>query len=730
MPFLRRFLALLAISALALSAAAQTPTRNVSANPGTGALIWPTASTFRSANGLAIGSDIQAYNANLAQLAALSLIADRLPYANGTGTLSLTTLTSFARTLLDDAADTDARTTLGLVIGTNVQAYHVNLAQLASLSLIADRLPYANGTGTLSLATFTAFGRQLIDDADASTARSTLGLGTIATQASSNASITGGSITGITDLAIADGGTGQSTAPLAFAALKQDATTSATGVVELATSAETLAGSSTTLAVTPGTWSYASSAIRNALAPRGGVAFDGTTSGRGLVTLTGQNVGSDPFSVVLTLRVPLATSSAEQDLFNLTPLSSGIGVPEVLVSIPSSSADLRINFRSVSGDKRATVSSFVTNYAGKVIQLCVTRSGTTLTVYINSVSTAFTSSTTGATPPDYDLSITSGFFIVGGNTGRTPLSSQVYSASLYNLALSAADVQEIYELGGGVPERFKFGSLAAKNTSSGTVTGGSVSSFASTATTFSGTPGASGAVVQFAGFTIAAARTYRAKFTATTIPDQGIPRFGFGNGPAAYSVTAGSNDITISTTTTHAGSGIYFFTGSGTATVAWDVSALSVTQLGAIFHLPLNDGIGYRLRDTSTNKLDATMTMTGVSHVLAEPRGLIRGTLTWAGTHEGKSVLGQQALPSNAVVTYITTTATVASSGSGLTIGTTGSATRWVAANTYTTAKKLHTLANQLPAGTTANDLDIVLDPDTSNYTGSISIEVHYVITE
>jgi len=37
------------------------------------------------------------------------------------------------------------------------------------------------------------------------------GLGTIATQAASNVSITGGSITGITDLAVADGGTGAST---------------------------------------------------------------------------------------------------------------------------------------------------------------------------------------------------------------------------------------------------------------------------------------------------------------------------------------------------------------------------------------------------------------------------------------------------------------------------------------------------------------------------------------
>lgn len=46
----------------------------------------------------------------------------------------------------------------------------------------------------------------------AANARANLGLGTIATQAASAVAITGGSITGITDLAVADGGTGASTA--------------------------------------------------------------------------------------------------------------------------------------------------------------------------------------------------------------------------------------------------------------------------------------------------------------------------------------------------------------------------------------------------------------------------------------------------------------------------------------------------------------------------------------
>jgi len=47
------------------------------------------------------------------------------------------------------------------------------------------------------------------------TARTSLGLGSIATQASNNVSITGGSVAGITDLAIADGGTGASSASAA-----------------------------------------------------------------------------------------------------------------------------------------------------------------------------------------------------------------------------------------------------------------------------------------------------------------------------------------------------------------------------------------------------------------------------------------------------------------------------------------------------------------------------------
>ncbi len=78
----------------------------------------------------------------------------------------------------------DARTNLGLAIGTNVQAYDAGLTSIAGLTTAADRMIYTTASDVYAVATLTAAGRAILDDADAAAQRTTLGLGALATAAS------------------------------------------------------------------------------------------------------------------------------------------------------------------------------------------------------------------------------------------------------------------------------------------------------------------------------------------------------------------------------------------------------------------------------------------------------------------------------------------------------------------------------------------------------------------
>jgi hypothetical protein len=155
------------------------------------------------ADGTIVNADINASAAiDATKIADGSVSSTEFQYINS--------LTSNAQTQLDaklvkannlsDLTNTStARTNLGVAIGTDVQAYDAELAAIAGLTSAANKGIQFTGLGTAAVFDLTTAGKALLDDADATAQRTTLGLGTIATQNANNVALTGGSITGLGD---------------------------------------------------------------------------------------------------------------------------------------------------------------------------------------------------------------------------------------------------------------------------------------------------------------------------------------------------------------------------------------------------------------------------------------------------------------------------------------------------------------------------------------------------
>ena len=162
------------------------------ANGGTGGA---TAAAARTALGLAIGADVQGYDATLAALAAVSTSSDVIIYATGSDTFSTTALTSAARSLLDDASTSAMRATLGLAIGSDVQAFDADLTALAALS--STGLAARTGSNTWAQRTITGTANEVdVSNGDGVSGNPTVSLPSSITL--TGKTLTGGTITGAT----------------------------------------------------------------------------------------------------------------------------------------------------------------------------------------------------------------------------------------------------------------------------------------------------------------------------------------------------------------------------------------------------------------------------------------------------------------------------------------------------------------------------------------------------
>lgn len=183
-------------------------------NISEGTNLYYTDARVRSA--LSAGTGIS-YNSSTGAIT--NSAPDQTVSLTGSGTVSISgTYPNFTITGADQYQGTVTSVAMTVPTGLSVSGTPITSSGTLAVTFASG---YSIPTNTSQTNWDTAYTDRLKWDGgstglDAATGRTSLGLGTIATQAASNVSITGGSITGITDLAIADGGTGASTATAAL----------------------------------------------------------------------------------------------------------------------------------------------------------------------------------------------------------------------------------------------------------------------------------------------------------------------------------------------------------------------------------------------------------------------------------------------------------------------------------------------------------------------------------
>lgn len=437
------------------------------------------------------------------------------------------------------------------------------------------------------------------------------------------------------------------------------------------------------------------SSIRAAASNYAGVVFDGATlSTRVTSTLTGQNIGTGDFSLWSRFRVPeLGLLGNNPGLIGIGPNSSDNGGNNSFRVGLLSTGSLYLRANDGSGvTTNGDITGFVSAYTGQVVDLVITRTGSTLKVYINGTDTAYTGALSASN------SITSSYCSIGiGSSSSAVFNGLIYRSVLFNRALSSADVSDLIETGVNPADQWgtqtQLMNATTENGGFETAGAGGADVFANWLETTSGTStvnrdtsvfyagaascrfdlDASGSAVNLTSSNINYVRAKRFRVSCYARGTATSARVGVNVGEASFQPLGAVLDNSswqYRSLEFICGSGgstpaaINRYVGSNTGSI-W-IDNVIVERIGAIVDLDFTVGIGYQAFDSSTNKLDGTL-FNGVSWTQPTRMGFARGTLT---ANAGQQLLGTLAIPTDAHIDYVVVENVSAGSSATFSMGT------------------------------------------------------------
>ena len=509
-------------------------------------------------------------------------------------------------------------------------------------------------------------------------------------------------------------------AATAFANIKQSATESATGVAELATVTETITGTDTARTTTPAGVAGAMAVQTNPKAMAQGVYMTYASSGSSGI-YRGDNGNLDFGTGDITLGIRLSVPDWTPNNY-VSLIARGSAAPVLYLQIENNSTG---KIRANRGGSIALSSIGNTLLDNTIAEITAVFSGDTVTFYVNGIQLGDIIACTAT-----DVTSSSNLQIL--SDGATREAGTVYNVYLFNRALSAAEVLDLYR--NGIAYADKWGSQTSLN----------VSNCANTSFNTFDTASPTGfhAINNDAGtdragtadeIVFVLGKKYLIEFDIT-LTSGAYPYYmardaiGGNNTTSQGSTQISSTHTSVIVTCTLAATGLIEFISY--ENTEFTISNLVVKKVGATLALE-SEGIqpapGQWL-DSSTNKLHAMQPASGSSLLRKKDTFEVRWTNTWAGTHEAQYIGGvnQAVLPANC---YIESIIGVVSGATieDIIIGDGSDTDRWVTITTGLSAGTTSfTLANRISDGT---NYKLVVDPD-ANFTGSIAWTIKGIILQ